>query len=135
MPPLNAATDPVQFQWIDINMYDGEPLAQNPKKGEMIPGPRVGKASIIRLTGVTEDGHSVMAHIHGFVPYFYASCPDGLKPSDCGLVRDALGSAISKANVDPSCVQGIEIVEDKMSLYGYQFDKQVRLIKVCYWGI
>jgi len=25
---------------------------------------------------VTEEGHSVMAHVHGFEPYFYVECPE-----------------------------------------------------------
>ena len=30
---------------------------------------------IIRLYGVTEEGHSVVAHIHSFESYFWAECP------------------------------------------------------------
>ncbi|KAH9131844.1 hypothetical protein AeRB84_021559 [Aphanomyces euteiches] len=131
LPQYNATEHSIRFQWIDIGMYDGEPLAVNPySRTQPIPGPRAGSTSIVRLTGVTEEGHSIMAHIHGFVPYFYASCPDGLKPSDCGVVREALDAVAKKNPSDATAVQGVEIVEDKMSLYGYQFDKKVRLIKV-----
>ncbi|OQR90444.1 DNA polymerase delta catalytic subunit [Achlya hypogyna] len=129
--PVKASDTAIRFQWIDIGMYDGEPLAENPySRTQPIPGPRVGSTSIIRLAGVTEEGHSVMAHIHGFVPYFYASCPDNLSPGDCGLVREALDTIAKKNASDPTAVQGVEIVEDKMSLYGYQFDKKVRLLKI-----
>ena len=24
---------------------------------------------------VTEEGHSVLAHVHGFEPYFFVECP------------------------------------------------------------
>lgn len=30
---------------------------------------------VIRLYGVTQEGHSVFTHVHGFVPYFYIPCP------------------------------------------------------------
>jgi DNA polymerase delta subunit 1 len=30
---------------------------------------------IIRLYGVTEEGYSVVAHIHNFESYFWAECP------------------------------------------------------------
>lgn len=30
---------------------------------------------IIRLYGVTEEGHSVVAHVHSFESYFWAECP------------------------------------------------------------
>jgi DNA polymerase delta subunit 1 len=128
---MKASEDSIRFQWIDIGMYDGEPLAENPySRTQEIPGPRIGSTSIIRLTGVTEDGNSVMAHIHGFVPYFYASCPEGLTAADCGVVREALDTVAKKNASDATAVQGIEIIEDKMSLYGYQFEKKVRLIKI-----
>ncbi|OQS02594.1 DNA polymerase delta catalytic subunit [Thraustotheca clavata] len=127
----NAKEQALRFQWIDIGMYDGEPLAENPfSRTQPIPGPRTGSTSIVRLTGVTEDGHSVMAHIHGFVPYFYASCPEGLTNADCGVVREALDAIAKKNPSDATAIQGVEIVEDKMSLYGYQFDKKVRLMKI-----
>jgi DNA polymerase delta subunit 1 len=30
-----------------------------------------GQVPMMRLYGVTEDGHSVVAHIHGYEPYFF----------------------------------------------------------------
>lgn len=38
-------------------------------------GSNVGPVPIIRLYGVTRQGRSVMASIHGFTPYFYVSLP------------------------------------------------------------
>jgi len=35
--------------------------------------------SVIRLYGVTEEGHSVCAHIYNFRPYFYVEKPEGLE--------------------------------------------------------
>lgn len=32
---------------------------------------------------VTEEGHSLMAHIHGFEPYFYVECPEVLSALAC----------------------------------------------------
>lgn len=29
-----------------------------------------------------KDGHSVLAHIHGFVPYFYVAAPRGFTEND-----------------------------------------------------
>lgn len=67
-------------QWVDIDMTAGVPLAVDPATGqkpkqqspeEIVP--------VIRLYGVTEEGHSVFAHIHGFVPYFYIPCPPGFE--------------------------------------------------------
>ena len=33
-----------------------------------------GASPVIRLYGVTERGNSVMAHVKGFMPYFYVTC-------------------------------------------------------------
>lgn len=41
------------------------PLQTSPE--EVVP--------VIRLYGVTEEGHSVFTHVHGFVPYFFIPCP------------------------------------------------------------
>ena len=30
-----------------------------------------GQVPMMRLYGVTEEGHSVVAHIHGYEPYFF----------------------------------------------------------------
>ena len=63
-------------QWVDIDMTAGDPVKIDPATGkaplqtspeEIVP--------VIRLYGVTEEGHSVFTHVHGFVPYFYIPCP------------------------------------------------------------
>ena len=33
------------------------------------------EAPVLRMYGITQEGYSVLAHIHGFLPYFY--CPTG----------------------------------------------------------
>lgn len=57
-------------------MTAGEPIAIDPATGkapaqqspeEIVP--------VIRLYGVTEEGHNVFTHVHGYVPYFYIPCP------------------------------------------------------------
>lgn len=67
-------------QWVDIDMTAGEPLHIDPATGgppaQMSPEEIV---PIIRLYGITEEGNSVFAHIHGFVPYFYIPCPAEFK--------------------------------------------------------
>lgn len=56
-----TAGDPVK-----IDPATGKaPLQTSPE--EVVP--------VIRLYGVTEEGHSVFTHVHGFVPYFYIPCP------------------------------------------------------------
>lgn len=86
---IHRYTDPrLNFsftQWVDVDMTAGEPLSIDPATGkkpaqqspeEIVP--------IIRLYGVTEEGHSVFAHIHGFVPYFYIPVPAGFEVQPTG---------------------------------------------------
>lgn len=40
---------------------------------------------VIRMFGITESGHSVMAHIHNFLPYLYVQLSDEFNPSDLNL--------------------------------------------------
>lgn len=70
-------------------MYSGKPQERDPATGkkpqqqspeEIVP--------VIRVYGVTEEGHSVFAHIHGFIPYFYIPAPAGFK------VGSAVGVAL-----------------------------------------
>ena len=42
-----------------------------------------GVLPIMRLYGVTADGHSVVAHIHGYEPYFYVQAPVDFTPQMC----------------------------------------------------
>ena len=50
-------------------------------------GSQVGPVPIIRMYGVTNDGNSVLAYIHGYAPYFYVPAPPDFKPQDCGTFR------------------------------------------------
>ncbi|TYZ60960.1 hypothetical protein PybrP1_001058 [[Pythium] brassicae (nom. inval.)] len=133
--PLHAQA--LAFQWIDIDMYDGAPLARNPKAGEPVPGLVASggssqNAAIIRLYGVTEHGHSVLMHVHGVLPYFYVACPDAFDESRCGEVRQALDAALAQRDRDGDVtrVVGVQLVSDRMSIYGYQFDRAIKLWKV-----
>jgi DNA polymerase delta subunit 1 len=36
---------------------------------------------MLRLYGVTEDGHSCLVHVHGYEPYFYVQAPPGMTVS------------------------------------------------------
>ena len=79
-PPLDAATENLIFQQLELDTYIGQPL-----KG--MPGSQLGSVPILRMYGVTNEGHSVMTHIHGFAPYLYVSAPPNFIEEDCGRFR------------------------------------------------
>lgn len=86
----------VVFHWFDIDMTSGDPLNRNPAGGDIV-GSKEGPVPIIKLYGVTDDGLSVLAYIHGFTPYFYVSLPASTDLSDnsLGLLRVSLDQRVS----------------------------------------
>ena len=52
-----------------------------------MPGSQVGPVPIICMYGVTMDGNSVAAYVHGFSPYFYIPAGQGFQPDDCAAFR------------------------------------------------
>ena len=44
----------------------------------------------LRLFGVTQNGNSVLAHVHGFKPYFYIAAPSGFLSQDLESLKDTI---------------------------------------------
>lgn len=59
-----------------------------------MPGSKVGPVPIVQMYGVTMEGNSVLCHIHGFVPYFYVTAPNGFEAGQCGAFQDGLNKAV-----------------------------------------
>ncbi|KAF9477762.1 hypothetical protein BDN70DRAFT_880775 [Pholiota conissans] len=84
-PPLHhidEKRDSIIFQQIDIETasnYDG--------------------SIILRMFGVTEDGHSVLANITHFLPYFYIAMPRGFTDGDMEPFREYLNRFLEDGKV------------------------------------
>lgn len=89
-------SEALAFHWIDIDMTSGQPLPSNPDGTEVI-GSTEGPVPVIRMYGVTAQGQSVMANVHGFTPYFYVSFPTSVDLSDnlLGQLRASLDQKVS----------------------------------------
>jgi DNA polymerase delta subunit 1 len=123
VPQIDVETMPIAFQWMDIDMYEGEPLEENPKIMADLPGSTNKPVPIVRLYGVTEVGNSVLAHIHGFTPYFICTIPRSFDPAHCGAFRKALDQMVAsqRKNSRESILQhvlSVTIIE-RQSLLGY----------------
>lgn len=111
----SGASNSLAFHWLDIDMMSGQPLKCNPDGGNVIgkyakmlrfghrlikrmniEGSTQGPVPIIRMYGVTGDGRSVLAFIHGFTPYFYASLPSSidLTEQNLALFRNSLDQRV-----------------------------------------
>lgn len=130
-PPLAAPWDPaarsLEFQQLDLDHYLGEPLPG-------MPGMSRGPIPIVRMFGVTDDGHSVLCHVHGFLPYFYIEAPPNFRKEHCWNFREALNRAVlkdmrSNKNNLSDTVVGIDMVL-KQSIYGYNSKGKTPFLKV-----
>ena len=133
---FDLKTTPIPFHWLDIDMTSGNPLETNPDGGPII-GSLEGPVPIIRLYGVTREGSSIMACIHGFTPYFYVSLPNAIDLNDgfLGQLRTVLDQRMKeKAKGDEKklgkTVLGVEKVSGLQSLLGYHFDTTRDFVKV-----
>jgi len=89
--------DNLAFHWLDIDMTSGDPLKSNPDGSSSIVGSMEGPVPIIRMYGVTNEGYSVMANIHGFTPYFYISFPTSIELTESFMaqLRQTLDQKVS----------------------------------------
>ncbi|KAH9975916.1 DNA polymerase family B-domain-containing protein [Lactifluus volemus] len=104
--PIVESRDAIVFQQVDIDgAYDS-----------MERGPQ------INIFGVTQEGHSVLAHITGFMPYFYIAVPRG-------FTTDDVHPFMSELNASVGGVTNIELVQ-KRSLWGYRGDEIATFMKI-----
>ena len=59
-----------------------------------MPGYKDGLKPIMRIYGVTNEGNSVLCHVHGFVPYFFVQAPNQFAPQDCATFQNSLNLAV-----------------------------------------
>ncbi|CAN6611264.1 DNA polymerase delta catalytic subunit [Trichomonascus vanleenenianus] len=82
-----------------------------------------GEVSVVRIFGVSEEGHSVCCNVTGFLHYFYVPAPVGFTESHLDNLASAINASV------PHSLDHLEI-ELKESLWGYTGGKQSPFIKV-----
>lgn len=58
-----------------------------------------GLGPTLRLFGVSQEGNSVLAHIHGFRPYFYVAAPPGFLNKDLESLKDTINVRLAAAEL------------------------------------
>ncbi|KAJ6305585.1 hypothetical protein OIU78_021014 [Salix suchowensis] len=113
------------FQQLEIDYVIGE------THKELLPD-RSGPAAILRIFGVTGEGHSVCCLVHGFEPYFYVSCPPGMNPDDISHFHHNLEGMMREVNRNtkvPKFVRRIELVHKRSIMY-YQQQQSHPFLKI-----
>ncbi|KAL2347216.1 hypothetical protein Fmac_001216 [Flemingia macrophylla] len=123
-PPLHAdyvsQSRSVVFQQLEIDYVIGE------SHKDLLPNTS-GPAAIIRIFGVTKEGHSVCCNVHGFEPYFYICCPPGMGPDDISHFHQTLEGRMREANRNSNVgkfVRRIEMVQRRSIMYYQQSNYQ-----------
>ncbi|KAK6922792.1 DNA-directed DNA polymerase, family B, exonuclease domain [Dillenia turbinata] len=123
-PPLSqdylSQSKSIVFQQLEIDYVIGD------SHKDLLPN-FSGPAAILRIFGVTKEGHSVCCLVHGFEPYFYISCPPGMGPDDISHFRQILELRMRDANKNskvPKFVRRIEMVQKRSIMYYQQQSSQ-----------
>ncbi|XP_076045367.1 DNA polymerase delta 1, catalytic subunit isoform X2 [Oratosquilla oratoria] len=127
LAPLNPDTDNLVFQQIEIDHYIGKAM-------EGMPGQQLGQVPIMRMFGVTDAGHSVCCHVHGFSPYLYAACSSTFKQEHLGPFKNALNKAVledMRSNKEQivDAVLDVDLVM-RESIYGFHGNKPSQFLQI-----
>ncbi|RZC54248.1 hypothetical protein C5167_013107 [Papaver somniferum] len=118
-PAYISQSKNIIFQQLEIDYVIGE------RHKELLSSSSGGaSAAILRIFGVTREGHSVCCHVHGFEPYFYINCPPGMTPDVISRFRQALEARMretnNKNNNVSKLVLRMEIVQKRSIMYYQQ---------------
>ncbi|XP_020676528.1 DNA polymerase delta catalytic subunit [Dendrobium catenatum] len=119
-PSYLSSSMNILFQQLEIDYVIGD---SNKELLPMSSGP----AAILRIFGVTKEGHSVCCYVHGFEPYFYVSCPAGMSPDDISGFHQTLEVRMRESNRSsnvPRFVKRVEMVQKKSIMYYQQHEAQ-----------
>ncbi|XP_065184381.1 DNA polymerase delta catalytic subunit-like [Sycon ciliatum] len=128
-PALESGKDTLTFLQLELDHYIA------PKSVPSMPGALNGPVPVVRMFGVTMDGHSVCAHVHGFAPYFYVPAPPaGMKDGDAEAFRSVLNSAVisdMRSNKDQvsTAVLAVDIVS-RENIYGYHGNRKIPFLRI-----
>ena len=127
LPPLDPATDEVTFQQFEADYAVGS------IPPDFARGSNESKAATVRLFGVTKGGHSVVAHVHGFRPYFYVRAPPGFGQNDLAGFQQALTarlkSQVPAKDQTSQCVLHCGLV-NRQSIMHFNFKQMQPFIRI-----
>ncbi|RWA14021.1 hypothetical protein EKO27_g1078 [Xylaria grammica] len=85
-----------------------------------------GGRSVIKLFGVTENGHSVMLHVTDFKHYLYVAAPVSFTPKDCDSYKAYIDTQLAESQ---PVIHSCQLVL-RENIYGFQGNTQSPYIKI-----
>ena len=126
MPKNMDEKNVLQFMQVDIDSYN-----QAPDKN--FTQEKTSQVAVVQMFGVTKEGYSVVAHIHGVMPYLYVELPPGGHRIDCAAVMANLEAALKEAQGAPRgvspMVMKVELVK-KQNIWNYNPDGMKDFLKI-----
>ena len=128
-PPLDKANDALTFLQLELDHYVAPGSVPN------MPGATDGPVPVVRMFGVTMDGYSVCAHVHGFAPYLYVPAPNaGMKDGDAEEFRSRLNAAVMadlRSNKDQvsTAVLAVDVVS-RENIYRYHGNRKIPFLQI-----
>ncbi|XP_074567466.1 DNA polymerase delta catalytic subunit [Curcuma longa] len=124
-PSYLSGSENIVFQQLEIDYVIGE------SHKELLLSSS-GPSAILRIFGVTREGHSVCCHVHGFEPYFYIKCPMGMGPDDISRFHQTLEGRMRESNRSSNVARFIRRIElvQKKSIMCYQKDQFQPFLKI-----
>ncbi|MCL7039062.1 hypothetical protein MKW94_030269 [Papaver nudicaule] len=119
-PSYISQSENIIFQQLEIDYVIGErhrELLSNSSGGH--------SAAVLRIFGVTREGHSACCHVHGFEPYFYINCIPGMTPDAISRFHQTLETRMRESNSKDiskvsKFVLRMEIVQKRSIMYYQQ---------------
>jgi len=129
-PPITQMDKSLTFMQVDIDYF-----IESPDK-RFWAGQAPEKVPVLRMYGVTEDGNSVLAKIHGFMPYFYVQCPQTGDSGELFTNIQVLGETLDAELINSGCrdklpkyVTNVEVVP-RSTMMNWQGTDHVPFFKV-----
>jgi DNA polymerase delta subunit 1 len=132
---IDASQTALSFHVIDIDSYNTTPrddVAVLNSKYQLFGN----KLPVMRLAGATDDGFSVLCHVHGYAPFFYVRKPDDMDMAMVTHFAAVLESRVSDMIKDPQdktidgrYVRSIEVVQ-RQTVYHYQETSSIDFLKI-----
>ncbi|KAI9758631.1 MAG: DNA-directed DNA polymerase delta [Chaenotheca gracillima] len=115
-------------QWArpSLNNFDERAQSLCFQQIEVEEGNLSGGKMSIKLFGVTEDGHSVLLHVTGFMHYLYIAAPIAFGKGDCDGYKAYLNNQLGEYM---PAVHSVQMVM-RENLYGFQGNQKSPYLKI-----